>query len=153
MHLKEIIVDRITWLVTPKYSDIMYMEILFISRRAKGPGDIGIPPPPLCLSFCLSFCLSVTFSFCTVTNNASLYFLKTLQVRALCHVWGGGGVMFFLHFMPFPTFPEKHLGIKKIKKYLRKTINFHLMFFYARSISNIFRIFVEIFESAPSLTG
>ena len=23
-------------------------------------------------------------------------------------VWGGGGVIFFLHFMLFPTFPEKN---------------------------------------------
>ena len=27
-------------------------------------------------------------------------------------VWGGGGVMFFSHFMLFPTFLEKNLGIQ-----------------------------------------
>ena len=27
-------------------------------------------------------------------------------------MWGGGGVMFFSHFMLFPTFLEKNLGIQ-----------------------------------------
>ena len=66
---------------------------------------------------------------------------------------GGGGVMFFLHFMLFPTFLETKFG----NTFVRKTVIFYLMFslcsFYARSISKIFRIFVEILKSAPSLTG
>ena len=51
---------------------------------------------------------------------------------------GGGGVMFFSHFMLFPTFLEK-----KIWEY--KTIISHLMFF-----SCFFML--EILKSDPSLT-
>ena len=55
--------------------------------------------------------------------------------------------MFFLHFMLFPTYLEQ------IFFFFRKTIIFHLMFslcgFYARSISNIFRIFLGNIEKCP----
>ena len=71
--------------------------------------------------------------------------------------WGGGGVIFFLHFMLIPTFLEEKNRVIKYIIFFRKTIIFHLMFslcfFYARSISNIFRICLEIFKSAPSLPG
>ena len=53
---------------------------------------------------------------------------------------GGGGVMFFSHFMLFPTFLEK-----KIWEY--KTIISHLMF------SLCFFCMLEILKSAPSLTA
>ena len=58
--------------------------------------------------------------------------------------WGGGGV-FFLHFMLFPTFLEtKILGIKK--KYFRRSILFHLMFslwFFSQ------HFFLENIEKCP----
>ena len=53
---------------------------------------------------------------------------------------GGGGVMFFSHFMLFPTFLEQ-----KIWEY--KTIISHLMF------SSCFFCMLEILKSAPSLTA
>ena len=53
---------------------------------------------------------------------------------------GGGGVMFFSHFMLFPTFLEK-----KIWEY--KPIISHLMF------SLCFFCMLEILKSAPSLTA
>ena len=55
-------------------------------------------------------------------------------------MWGGGGVMFFSHFMLFPTFLEK-----KIWEY--KPIISHLMF------SSCFFCMLEILKSAPSLTA
>ena len=59
------------------------VPVCIISRRANGPGrEI--------LKRCLSVCPSVTFSFRTVTQNALLYFLETLQVHAPCH----GGVLY-----------------------------------------------------------
>ena len=60
----------------------------------------------------------------------------------------GGGGMFFLHFMIFPTFIEKK--ILGIKNYCRKSILFHLMVSLC-FFPNIFRIFLEILKSAPSL--
>ena len=59
---------------------------------------------------------------------------------------GGGGVMFFSHFMLFTTFLDNNiLGIQK-KKICRKTFISHLMF------SSCF-FMVEILKSSPSLTG
>ena len=63
----------------------------------------------------------------------------------------GGGGNVFLAFILFPTFLEKkNLGINF---FFRKTILFHLMFsscfFYARSISNIFRILFVNIEKCP----
>ena len=54
--------------------------------------------------------------------------------------FGGGGVMFFSHFMLFATFLEK-------KHLLRRTIISHLMF------SSCVFFMLEILKSAPSLTG
>ena len=53
---------------------------------------------------------------------------------------GGGGVIFFSHFMLFPTFLEK-----QIWEY--KPIISHLMF------SSCFFFMLEILKSAPSLTA
>ena len=102
-------------------------------RRRPGTGDIATPPS-VCPSR-LVFALSL--------ENALIYFLKTLQVRAPCH----GGVlysfyidgmlfefcmnflnienkiifriffqyfMFSSHFMLFPTFTKKN-GVKKFR--------------------------------------
>ena len=55
-------------------------------------------------------------------------------------VGGGGGVMFFSHFMLFPTFLEQ-----KIWEY--KPIISHLMFL------RVFFCMLEILKSAPSLTA
>ena len=52
-------------------------------------------------------------------------------------VWGGGGVIFFLHFMLFPTSLEKIiLGIKKQNIFLfRKTID--------EDNGNLYPIYIE----------
>ena len=52
---------------------------------------------------------------------------------------GGGGVMFFSHFMLFPTFLRKNMGIKK------NYFSFNVFF--------VFFCMLEILKSAPSLTG
>ena len=70
-------------------------------------------------------------------------------------IWGGGAVMFFSHFMLFPTFLEKNI-------WEYKTIISHLMFcrvfLYGRWFLQIvdignFIMRLEILKSAPSLTG
>ena len=61
-------------------TDIGYFCVLiFISRRAKGPGleILKCPPPPSHLVF-------------AQLENALLYFLETLQACAPCH----GGVLY-----------------------------------------------------------
>ena len=55
-------------------------------------------------------------------------------------MWGGGGVMFFSHFMLFPAFLEK-----KFWEY--KPIISHLLF------SSCFFFMLLILKSAPSLTA
>ena len=55
--------------------------------------------------------------------------------------------MFFFHFMLFPTFIEtNNSGNNSF------SLNVFFVFCYARSISNIFRFFLEILKSAPLLT-
>ena len=58
------------------------LEYLLSPAGAVGPGMGDIATPPVCLSVRPSVRPSVTFSFRTVTKNALLYFLETLQVRA-----------------------------------------------------------------------
>ena len=69
----------------------------------------------------------------------------------ICYLKCGGGVIFFLHFMLFPTF------LDKINSGNRKTF-FYLMFyscFLMLDIFSIFKkkkfIFLEILKSAPLL--
>ena len=84
---------------------------------------------------------------------------------------GGGGVMFFSHFMLFPTFLEKNLGIQT--NYFSFNV-FSVFFLYAGNIEKCpftysywlngrwflqivdighFIMKLEILKSAPSLTG
>ena len=55
-----------------------------------------------------------------------------------CQMWGGvGGVIFFLHFMLFPTFPEQiNSGNKKQFFFFRKTI-------VDRDSGNLYPIFIK----------
>ena len=86
-------------------------------------------------------------------------------------IWGGGAVRFFSHFMLFPTFLEKNLGIQN--NYFSFNVLF-VFFLYAGNIVKCpftysywlngrwflqivdignFIMRLEIFKSAPSLTG
>ena len=62
----------------------------------------------------------------------------------LSQVWGGGGGIFFFHFMLFPTFLETNNSGNTKVFFLEKqffSLNVFFVFCYARSISNIFRFF------------
>ena len=74
---------------------------------------------------------------CRQTKN--IFFRKPILSHFSGNLYGRG--MLFLHFMLFPTFLETiNSGNKKV----------FFVFFYARSISNIF---LEILKSAHSRTG
>ena len=106
----------------------------------------------------------------------SIYIISSIPLFWFCIsnvgvVWGGGGIMFFSHFMLFPTFLEKqNWEYKPIISYLM----FSWFFLYAGNIEKFpftysywlngrwflqivdighFIMRLEIFKSAPSLTG
>ena len=60
--------------------------------------------------------------------------------------WGGGGVMFFWHFMIFPTFLDKIiLGIFFFFLENNSNILFHLMFYSCFLMLDLFPTFLEFF--------
>ena len=79
--------------------------------------------------------LSVTFSFRTVTRNALMYFLETLQLRAQCH---GGGLYSFWYWWNVVWIFYEFFKYWKKKKF--NIFSIFKVFFAFYAISNIKKI-------------
>ena len=103
----------------------------------------------------------------------SISIIFIILVVILYFKWGGGGVMFFSHFMLFPTFlEEKNLGIQnnyfsfnvffvfffvywkycKVPLHLQLLVKWEVVSPNGRYIGNVI-MRLAILKSSPSLTG